>query len=119
MAEQCSVHRRRRRVVRRIRRREMRPVALAGLGGSREDCLCRGVTTPHGLGDAFALKRVHESCGVADQEHTTPSGPGADHPHLEPPAEDRCGGGAFEEAQVAQRVDERRQLTRGSRAAAP
>src|SRR5258708_9837384 len=49
-----------------------------------EDRLGGGPTAVHRLGDAFTLQRIHQTGGIADDEHAIARGRGADQTHLEP-----------------------------------
>ncbi len=64
--------------------RQCGPVALRGTTRLAQQCLCRGATAAHGLGDTLALQRIHETGGVADKEHVSPGRSRADNTHLEP-----------------------------------
>ena len=74
-------------VVRQMVGRQCGPVARRGTTGLAQQCLRRGATAAHGLGDPLALQRIHETGGVADEEHTPQSRSGAEYTHLEPTSE--------------------------------
>jgi hypothetical protein len=60
---------------------------IGGVLDTAEERDRRGAPTVHRLRDAFALQRIHQTGGVADQEHSTIGRLRPDESHLEPCAE--------------------------------
>ena len=107
-----------------MRARQVRAVAIGRLIDAAEDRLGCGATAVHRLRDAFALQRIHQTGGVADEEArdraagVVPTSPILSHAPSGR-AGDRAGRASAENADARRVFEERVEVARGASARGP